>query len=231
MLYEKRSNLILFLLCAVIFIFCGCSTYRVIKDATDHEEGRLIMKDGTEYVGRVKMPNGKTKKLRMRTTDGRKVKVQNTEVGVLGVWKKTHPETVSFLVCHPYYTIAPFSTKKKKKMKPRWMSLEATGKYVEFYALGANYSINSKGVFKVSSSIYITYLARKAGEEYAVEVGVYGGNKEYMRKQLMEYLSDDPALCSLIEDNEIEPDDFSELADKYCPQNSENMEEFPKMNL
>lgn len=69
---KKRSNLILFLLCAVIFIFCGCSTYRVIKDATDHEEGRLIMKDGTEYVGRVKMPNGKTKKLRMRTTDGRK---------------------------------------------------------------------------------------------------------------------------------------------------------------
>mgnify|MGYP000643614627 CR=1 FL=1 len=105
---KKRSNLILFLLCAVIFIFCGCSTYRVIKDATDHEEGRLIM-------GRVKMPNGKTKKLRMRTTDGRKVKVQNTEVGVLGVWKKTHPETVSFLVCHPYYTIAPFSTKKKKR--------------------------------------------------------------------------------------------------------------------
>lgn|GEM_PF-4411012 len=54
---KKCSNLILFLLCAVIFIFCGCSTYRVIKDATDHEEGRLIMKDGTEYVGRVKMPN------------------------------------------------------------------------------------------------------------------------------------------------------------------------------
>ncbi len=26
-------------------------------------------------------------------------------------------------------------------MNPRWMSLEATGKYVEFYALGANYSI------------------------------------------------------------------------------------------
>ena len=71
---KKCSNLILFLLCAVIFIFCGCSTYRVIKDATDHEEGRLIMKDGTEYVGRVKMPNGKTKKLRMRTTDGPRLK-------------------------------------------------------------------------------------------------------------------------------------------------------------
>ena len=216
-----------------IFIVCSDIYFLRMLYISCHQRrnGRLIMKDGTEYVGRVKMPNGKTKKLRMRTTDGRKVKVQNTEVGVLGVWKKTHPETVSFLVCHPYYTIAPFSTKKKKKMKPRWMSLEATGKYVEFYALGANYSINSKGVFKVSSSIYITYLARKAGEEYAVEVGVYGGNKEYMRKQLMEYLSDDPALCSLIEDNEIEPDDFSELADKYRPQNSENMEEFPKMNL
>lgn len=101
----------------VFLWFCRCFRYGnvVAKDATDHEEGRLIMKDGTEYVDRVKMPNGKTKKLRMKTTDGHRVKVQNTEVGVLGVWKKTHPETVSFLVCHPYYTIAPFSTKKKKR--------------------------------------------------------------------------------------------------------------------
>lgn len=34
-----------------------------------------------------------------------------------------------------------------------------------------------------------------------------------MRKQQMEYLAYAPALCSLIEDNDIEPDNLSELAD------------------
>lgn len=74
---KKNLNLTLFSLCAsIIVLLSGCTTYALIKDATDHEEGRLVMKDGTEYIGRVKMPNFGTKKIRMKTNDGRKIKVK-----------------------------------------------------------------------------------------------------------------------------------------------------------
>ena len=43
------------LLCFAVFLLGGCQIYSVVKDATDREEGRVVMKDGTEYVGRVKM--------------------------------------------------------------------------------------------------------------------------------------------------------------------------------
>ena len=79
---KKTLSLILSLLCVVPF--SGCTTYARIKDATDHEEGRLVMKDGTEYIGRVKMPNFGTKKIRMKTNDGHKIKVKNTEVSIWG---------------------------------------------------------------------------------------------------------------------------------------------------
>lgn len=60
---KKLPKPILTLLSATIFLFSGCSTYSLIKDATDREEGRIIMNDGTEYVGRVKMPHSPTKKI------------------------------------------------------------------------------------------------------------------------------------------------------------------------
>ena len=40
-------------------------------------------------------------------------------------------------------------------------------------------------------------------------------------------MSDDPELCSRITDMEIEPDDFSEIADKYRPQNKKDDVELP----
>ncbi|MDY5979395.1 hypothetical protein [Phocaeicola plebeius] len=232
---KKTLSLILSLLCVVVIIpFSGCTTYALIKDATDHEEGRLVMKDGTEYIGRVKMPNFGTKKIRMKTNDGHKIKVKNTDVSILGVWKKTNTDNVAFLVCHPYITGKSFSKKKRKIEDPEWMSLEAFGKYVEFYVHSSNYSINSKGVFKISSGNgrgMINYLVRKTNEELAVVIGSYKGNKNQLRQELLEYLSDDPELCRRIENMEIEPDDFSEIADKYHPQNPTNKEEFPQKIL
>lgn len=180
------------------------------------------------------MPNFGTKKIRMKTNDGHKIKVKNTDVSILGVWKKTNTDNVAFLVCHPYITGKSFSKKKRKIEDPEWMSLEAFGKYVEFYVHSSNYSINSKGVFKISSGNgrgMINYLVRKTNEELAVVIGSYKGNKNQLRQELLEYLSDDPELCRRIENMEIEPDDFSEIADKYHPQNPTNKEEFPQKIL
>ena len=122
------------LLCFAVFLLGGCQIYSVVKDATDREEGRVVMKDGTEYVGRVKMPKCNTKTVRMKTADGQKLKLKNTDIEVLGVWKKTHTDKCHFLVCHPYKTNKMFSTKKEKIIKPQWMALEAQGDHVEFYS-------------------------------------------------------------------------------------------------
>lgn len=61
-------------LCITLSLLCSCQIYSVVKDATDHEEARVIMKDGTEYVGRVKMPKCNTENIRLTTADGKKVK-------------------------------------------------------------------------------------------------------------------------------------------------------------
>ena len=71
-------------------LLSSCQIYGVIKDATDHEEGRIVMKNGTEYVGRVKMPKCNTQNIRIKTEKWEKLK--NTDIAVLGVWKKTHTD-------------------------------------------------------------------------------------------------------------------------------------------
>ena len=105
------------LLCFVIPLLSSCQIYDIVKDATDQEEGRIVMKDGTEYTGRVRMPKSNTKTVNITTTNGEKQKLKNTDIAVLGVWKKTHPENCHFLVCYPYMANKVFSTKKKKKIE------------------------------------------------------------------------------------------------------------------
>ena len=81
------------LLCLAIPLLSSCQIYDIVKDATDQEEGRIVMKDGTEYTGRVRMPKSNTKTVNITTTNGEKLKLKNTDIAVLGVWKKTHPQT------------------------------------------------------------------------------------------------------------------------------------------
>lgn len=76
------------LLCLAIPLLSSCQIYDIVKDATDQEEGRIVMKDGTEYTGRVRMPKSNTKTVNITTTNGEKLKLKNTDIAVLGVWKK-----------------------------------------------------------------------------------------------------------------------------------------------
>ena len=207
------------LLCFAVFLLGGCQIYSVVKDATDREEGRVVMKDGTEYVGRVKMPKCNTKTVRMKTADGQKLKLKNTDIEVLGVWKKTHTDKCHFLVCHPYKTNKMFSTKKEKIIKPQWMALEAQGDHVEFYSCSYKYSSPRDGSLVITSVAGgdICFVARKAGEEYGRIIGYKGSGNKYWRSQLVKFLEDDPDLCAKLENKEIEPDDLKKIADLYNP--------------
>lgn len=112
-----------------------------------------------------------------------------------------------------------FSTKKKKKIEPQWMSVEAQGDYVEFYCCSYKYSIPSSGILKISSVANgeILYVARKTGEEIGQVIGYYKGGNKYQRYLLMEYLADDPVLCEKLKNKEIYPTDLQKIADLYNP--------------
>jgi len=112
-----------------------------------------------------------------------------------------------------------FSTKKKKKIEPQWMSVEAQGDYVEFYCCSYKYSIPSSGILKISSVANgeIFYVARKTGEEIGQVIGYYKSGNKYQRNLLMEYLADDPVLCEKLKNKEIDPTDLQKIADLYNP--------------
>lgn len=197
----------------------GCQIYGVIKDATDKEEGRIVMKDGTEYVGRVKMPKCNTKNISIKTAGGEKLKLRNTDIAVLGVWKKTHTDMCHYLVSYPYVTNKMFSTKKEKTVAPQWMAVQAQGDNVEFYCCSYKYSIQSSGTLTITSvqNGSIVFVGRKKGEEKGRVIGYQGSGTKHWRTSLFNFLSDDPELCRKLENKEIEPDNLKQIADLYTP--------------
>lgn len=202
-----------------VTLLSSCELYRMVRGATKFEEAHVVMKDGTEYEGRVCMPNCNTKKLRFKTPDGEKLKLQNTDVSFLAVWGKKHPDKYHVMMCHPYLTYSLFSTKKQKVIDPQWMSLEAQGDYVEFYYCGYDYTISRKGALVITSTsgASIILIAKKAGEEAGHVLGSTDSSKRSLRKQLVEFLSDDPVLSEKLKNKEIDPTDFQDIANMYNP--------------
>lgn len=103
------------MLCIAVPLLSSCQIYSVVKDATDHEEGRVVMKDGTEYLGRVKMPKCNTQTIRIKTEDGQKLKLKNTDIAVLGVWKRRILTNVIFL-CAIHMRQLKCSLPKRRKL-------------------------------------------------------------------------------------------------------------------
>lgn len=191
----------------------GCQIYGLVKDATDKEEGKVIMKNGKEYVGRVEMPNANTKRLTIEVNGGQKTILEAKDIASLTVWKKTHPElkhTLKYL---------PSEWLRKKKRKPYWMAVTATGRHVEFYTCSFNYSIPSSGYLKITSvqNGNIDYLALKRGDTMPRTISVSDMSKRQTRKLLLQYLNDDAALAKKINNQDIRPDDFETIAEIYHP--------------
>lgn len=211
-----KKNVVLITI--LTFVLCGlmssCQVYGLIKTLTDKEEGRVVMKDGTEYTGRVKMPLSYEKNLRITTTDGKKLKLKGTEVALLGVWKKSHPDDVALLVYGSYKSGK--ISKKRRTEKPVWMALWEKGDYLEIYKYGDKYSITSSGTFKITSyqGGLIYTLLRKKSDLVPMCLDSYSSH----RKGLIEYLADDPELCKKLQDREIKATDLEKIADEYEPE-------------
>lgn len=209
----KRLSHILSLL-SLTALFTSCQIYGIVKDITDKEDGQIQTKDGRQYVGRVSMPNCNTKSITVNTLDSQHVKVASDEIAVLAVWKKTHPEKVHPLVHMPYKWQG-----KKKTSKAQWMAMIEAGEYLEFYALSYNYSLPSNGDIRISSvkGGSISYIGRRAGDSIGTVVAVNGYPTRALRKNMMEFLADDPVLCEKLKNMEIKPGDMETIAKEYNP--------------
>lgn len=199
----------------VAMTFTGCQIYSIVKDATDKEDGRIIMKDGKEYVGRVEMPNVNTKRLTIVTDNEKKNIVEANDIEALVIWKKTHPENKHVLKYMPSWQWH----KKNKQRKPLWMALIASGPYVDFYACSFDFTISSNGTLKVTSvkGGNIEYAALKKGDKVPQVVSMTDISKRQKRKSILEYLNDDPALAKKLNEQDINPNDFDTIAETYHP--------------
>jgi hypothetical protein len=210
----KKSALLLFALITV-FMFSGCEIYGLVKDLTDKEEGRITTTDGKVLTGRIMMPNVNTKKISIMTVDSQKIEVEAKDIQELLVWKKTHTDIKHVLHYLPSYQIG----KAKKMRDPMWMALIASGPYLNIYACSYDYSIPSDGDLKITSvkGGSIEYYALKEGETIATGVNMSDYSKRSARKNLEEYLSDDPVLCKKLEEQEIKVRDYETIANEYNP--------------
>lgn len=208
-------------LCLFLFMGCltSCQIISLVIDLTDKEEARILLKDGTELKGRAKMPNSNTKNIRIKTEDGKKHKISGKDIEVLCLWKKKHPEKEHFLYYNAYMGNKLFSTKKKKEYKPAWMAGEAVGDHLNIFVCGYDYKIIKDGTMNIISvqNGSIIYVAQKTGDELGVFIGTTDGGKSILRKNLTEYLNDDPVLCKKLENKEIESDEFQKIVDTYNP--------------
>ena len=123
------------------------------------------------------------------------------------------------MVYQPYMTNKLLSAKQTKRVKPMWMAVVGAGEYVDFFSCSEKYSIPSSGDMRITSGISgnIFIICRKKGEDIGKMVGFYDSSNKQLRKELVDYLSDDLVLCDKLEKKEIDAHDFQEIAKQYKP--------------
>jgi len=199
----------------------SCSIVSSIYQNTDKKQTRIVMNDGTEIEGKTVLPNTAQKKVRVTTADGQKLKLISTDIAVMCLYKEKYPEKQHFFQYMPY---SVWRAKKKEwyELPGRWMPVEASGDYLTVYSLGDWYQMSTKGDLSiVCRGGSIIYIARKAGDTTGKCVGSYLNKAKFYKKDLTEYLSDDPDLCRMIENEDITNGDFQTVADEYAPDKQE----------
>lgn len=213
------KRLVIIVLSCVLFQFLNsCALYNTVKQSATRAESYVAMKDGKEYVGSIIIPYGNSEAVNLKKYDGEKIMIANSDISYFDVWHRKHPDYRYTFRCLPY--LAPKAFSKEMEMTDSyWMSLQAAGENVEFYCLGLVYLMTSDGVLTVQSAPNsdIVIIAKKKDEQSGTFLVASKYYKNYWRKALIEYFSDDPVLCWKLENKEIDPKDLQEIADQYSP--------------
>lgn len=195
-------------LSAAVCVSAGMSSCAIVSTAVEVSRDvkkypvEIVLHEGETISGEAKLPNGRTKTVKVKGPDGNKTKVKSAEIATLTAWNAKAPDSRFILV---------FQDKT-------WRSPKAVGKYIAVFAQGADYYINKKGEMTIKGNVINFYGLRPGDVEatFIVQRGEYTSNKA-ARKALLAYFADDPDLCNAIEAKEIAPFDFDRICEEYCP--------------
>ena len=203
----------------IIFLLSINKIYGIVKDNNNKTEGHIIMNDGREYRGHIKMPKIYTKLLQITLHDNNEqIEVPAQDVKVLDVWRPLHADKVHRFVYRPYKAKDLFSGMKEKTSKPIWMCIEASVDNVVFFSSGHFYSMDMDGTLVITSEKgFITLYGLKRGKTDVTLIGPIKFGTKRLRKALMKFLADDPVLCTKLKEKEIKPSDWNIIANQYNP--------------
>ncbi|MBR1402333.1 MAG: hypothetical protein IJ604_12540 [Prevotella sp.] len=207
-------------ICLITFFLLSINNiYGIVKENYKKIEGHIIMNDGTEYRGYIKMPKLYTKWLQITLHDNNEmIEVPSQEVKELDVWRPIHPDKVHRFVYRPYKAKDLFSGMKEKALKPIWMCMEALGDNVIFFSSGYYYYLYMDGTLEITSAKgTINLYGLKPGKTDVTLIGPIKFGTKRLRKALMKFLADDPALCTKLKEKEIKPSEWNIIADQYHP--------------
>lgn len=213
---DSAMKKLIFVLAVMVMaaMFSACSVAVPVLHGIVPEkiEGVIYTTDGNEYQGQLYAPNALTKKLTLTTNDDQKITVAAKDVAELIIWHEKRPDDKHVLLYQPYWI-------KKKQKRAQWMALHESGKYLDIYASSDFYIPFSDGVLQVRSvkGGSITMLVKKKEADYPMQFSITDMSKRAVRKNLLDYLSDDPVFCKKLTDLEIEPDEYKTIAIEYNP--------------
>lgn len=213
-----KHNLIpiVLILFAISSVSCGVIDAALqIKNETKYEHASVLMADGTVLEGSAILPNGNTRTLHFKDSEGVKQKIGSSDIECLYIWKKGHEDNKYILVYKEYLWCS--NKKKGDVFRNAWMSPMAVGNHLVVMICAADYQFKANGdMLMIGDSL--PYYGFKENVSYGIYMTAESSTKASARKSLTEFLSDDPDLCSDIESKAIDPFDFGTICDSYNPE-------------
>ena len=198
----------------------GCGIANMVSDITQREVGFAVLNDGSKVEGYISLPDGDSKKVRIKPYDAPARRISSSDIAELHVHRAKHPDKVHVLAYMNSEGPTVYSSGDRTDYPSRWALREHTGDKLSFYTLGQFYSITRDGDMETTSQLddTIVFLARKSRDDKAFRVGIKGGSPQWFRESLKQYLSDDAVLCKEIDAKHIKYNDFGKISETYNPQ-------------
>lgn len=217
----------------ILFIIVGFALGVLNLDARQRGMAKVIMNNGVEYDNvELVLPRGWDDELKMKTVNGKQIKVKSDSVNHLMIWHRDFPERKGLLM---YKTYTKFNDKtgeiKPEKFKI-WLALESAGKHLSYWIRFNEVKTNKKNItysLVTSSSPY--FFVKSENPAFAVEIPINVYRIGKTQQWLCSFLASDPDLTRRIsengyyskkdgfrhEGNDYNPFFFEEIAVDYNP--------------
>lgn len=193
--------------------------------------GRVVLLDGTEIVGTVKLPTWSEKKIHIKADEGGSQSISSDRIDMLVLWSKKNPES-QYVLAHRTVQYVQRKGKNgrpdKTKLSPQWVLLKSVGEHMTIFEGADSYQMSRKGegILLVAANAFEVLLF-KSGADIGVKVGnmprytnprFMEGTRQAFVERLCALCADDPVFCRRLQDGDLDPLDFDQLTEAYRPE-------------